>query len=327
MQSLALGAGAWLAISGEISMGAMIAANLLMARATSPIDQIVGGWNSFINVRQSFLRLDALLKADTVPMRQQHSSAYDRMAISLHKVVASAPGRSEPILKDISVEFPAGKIYAVVGNSGAGKSTLGKVITGIWPDIQGQVLLNGVDIRSLDREELGSHVGYLPQEVELFPSSAGENIARMDTPDSDKVIEAARLTGMHDLILRMPKGYDSPIGEGGGYLSGGQRQRLALARAIYGDPRLIVLDEPNANLDEVGEEALVHALNTMRERGATIFLITHRPNVVEIADCIVLMAEGRIAAYGDAASVRAEMAARLGHSTPVHYPAAAISQV
>ena len=326
MQSLALGAGAWLAIQGEISMGAMIAANLLMARATSPIDQIVGGWNSFINVRHSFLRLETLLKADTVPLRRERSPAYDRVAISLRKVVARAPGRKDPILKSVSVEFPAGLIYAVVGSSGAGKSTLGKVLTGIWPQTEGQVLVNGVDIRALDRDELGPHLGYLPQDVELFAGSAGENIARMQTPDSDKVIEAAQLAGTHDMILRMPKGYDSPIGEGGAALSGGQRQRLALARAIYGDPRLIVLDEPNANLDEAGEEALVRALQAMKARGATIFLITHRPGVVDIADRIVLMADGHIAAYGDAATVREEMAARLGFAMPAPSPAAAIPQ-
>ncbi|MFM8865362.1 MAG: type I secretion system permease/ATPase [Limnohabitans sp.] len=326
MQSLALGAGAWLAIRGEISMGAMIAANLLMARATSPIDQIVGGWNSFINVRQTFQRLEALLKSDTTPLRHERTPALDRVAISLRHVVARAPGRTAPILKGVSAEFPAGRIYAVLGSSGAGKSTLGKVLTGIWPDTEGQVLVNGVDIRSLDREELGPHIGYLPQDVELFAGSAGENIARMETPDSDRVIEAAQLTGTHDMILRMPRGYDSPIGEGGSALSGGQRQRLGLARAIYGDPRLIVLDEPNANLDEVGEEALVRALQTMRDRGATIFLITHRPGIVDIADSIVLMADGQITAYGDAASLRSEMAARLGHNAPVPSPAAAIPQ-
>jgi ATP-binding cassette subfamily C exporter for protease/lipase len=312
MQSLALGAGALLAIRGEISIGAMLAANLLTARATAPIDQIVGGWNSFITVRGSFLRLEALLKADNTTVQADRLPAYDRVAISLRQLVARAPGRKESILKGISAEFPAGLIYAVVGNSGAGKSTLGKVLTGIWPETEGQVLVNGVDIRGIDREELGCHVGYLPQDIELFTGSAGENIARMETPDSEKVIQAAQLAGTHDMILRMSKGYDSPIGEGGAALSGGQRQRLALARAIYGDPRLIVLDEPNANLDEAGEEALLGALQAMKARGATIFLITHRPGIVDIADRIVLMADGGIAAYGDPATVREEMADRLG---------------
>jgi ATP-binding cassette subfamily C exporter for protease/lipase len=309
MQSLALGAGALLAIEGELSFGAMIAASLLMGRATSPIDQIVGGWKSFSNVRKSFQRIEALLAADT-SSGTVDPGAVPGIAVSLRDVVATAPGRSEPILNGITADFPAGQVYAVLGNSGAGKSTLGKVLMGIWSHVQGDVMLNGEPIAGFDRDRLGPLLGYLPQDIELFGGTVAENIARMGEPDTEAVIDAANLTGTHDLILRMPKGYDSQIGEGGAYLSGGQRQRVALARAFYGSPRLIVLDEPNANLDDAGEDALCRAVLAMKERGATVFLITHRPGVVRVADQILVMSAGRIDLYGDRASVKAALKAR-----------------
>lgn len=319
-QSLALGAGALLAIDGQISFGAMIAASLLTGRATAPIDQIVGGWKGFSNARKSLQRVEALLAAADTGVPDAPLDA-PGAALRLRNVVATASGRAEPILKGIDADFEPGRIYAVLGNSGAGKSTLGKVLLGIWPQVQGDVLLNGQPVAQLDRALLGPRLGYLPQEIELFGGTVGENIARMaPEPDSAKVVEAARLTGTHDLILRLPRGYDTPIGEGGSQLSGGQRQRVALARALYGDPQLIVLDEPNANLDEVGEAALATALSTMRDRGATVFLITHRPGIVQVADQIIIMEQGRIATMGDRASVKAWMAARTQADAPIAPP-------
>lgn len=328
MQSLALGAGALLAVRGELSMGAMVAASLLMGRATSPIDQIVGGWRSFINVRKSFVRLEKLLDSD-VPEGREKPNMEGPATLTLRGVQATAPGRKAPILSDINAEFPAGFIYGILGNSGAGKSTLGKVLMGIWPHVEGEVLLNGQPLHSLDREALGSRVGYLPQEVELFAGTVAMNIARLGEPVSEKVVDAARMTGTHDLILRLPKGYDSPIGDGGSYLSGGQRQRVALARALYGTPGLVVLDEPNANLDDVGEDALCRALLEMKKRGSTVFLITHRPSVLRIVDKVVLMSGGRIDLYGDRDAVRAELEGRRAQrasdvpaAAPVARPAA-----
>jgi len=316
MQSLALGAGALLVIDGELSIGAMVAATLLMARATSPIDQIVGGWRGFLNVRKSLGRIETLLALDTEQGTDAPSQP-TQVAISLRNVVATAPGRSEPILKGLNADFPAGQIYAVLGNSGAGKSTLGKVLLGIWPQRSGDVLINGQPVESLDRDLLGPMIGYLPQEVELFGGTVAENIARMGEPQSASVIEAANLTGTHGLILQMRNGYDTPIGEAGGYLSGGQRQRIALARAVYQTPRLLVLDEPNANLDEAGEDALANALTEMKKRGSTIFLITHRPAVIRVADRIVVMSNGRIDMYGDRASVKQAMTERMQRTLPV----------
>ena len=229
--------------------------------------------------------------------------------IVLRDVAATAPGRSSPILKDISLSIPAGTVLVVLGASGSGKSTLARVLMGVWPEVSGQVLLDGVPVSGWDRVELGPHVGYLPQDIELFEGSLAENIARFGTIDSDQVIEAARCAGLHDMILRFPKGYDTPIGEAGGLLSGGQRQRIGLARAIYGSPSLIVLDEPNANLDEVGEAALVKTVQAMKSQGKTVILITHRPGILAVADRVLLLTEGRIHIEGPRDAVLATLQA------------------
>jgi len=309
MQSLALGAGALLAIAGEISFGAMIAASLLMGRATAPVDQIVGGWKAFSSVRKSLSRIEQLLSED-IGTADRIATPADSASVRLRDVVARAPGRETPILNGITADFAPGRIYAVLGNSGAGKSTLGKVLLGIWPHVEGEVLINGEPIAGLDRESLGPLVGYLPQDIELFGGTVAENIARMGEPEPEKVIDAAKLTGTHDLILRMPKGYDTQIGEGGSHLSGGQRQRVALARALYRSPRVVVLDEPNANLDEPGEAALRQALLAVKQRGSTVFLITHRPGIVSVADDIVILEQGRIDLMGDRDTVRKALLAR-----------------
>ena len=201
-------------------------------------------------------------------------------------------------MKGIDLSAVPGTVTVILGPSGSGKSTLARVIVGIWPDVQGNVLLDDMPIESWDRVELGPHIGYLPQDIELFEGSIAENIARFTKVDSDKVIAAAQTTGLHEAILRLPKGYDTPIGEAGGLLSGGQRQRVGLARAVYGDPTLIVLDEPNANLDDVGELALMQTVRELKAKGKTIVLITHRPGAVAVADQLVLMIDGRIRQCG-----------------------------
>jgi ATP-binding cassette subfamily C exporter for protease/lipase len=315
-QSLSLGAGALLVIDGQLSPGAMIAANVLMARALAPIDQLVGTWRGFVTSRAAFGRLEKLL-LDYPERDPALTRVAPTGAITLRHVVASAEGRPTPILKNISFAVPAGTVVAVLGPSGSGKSTLARVMVGIWPDAAGEVLLDDMPLEKWSRTELGPHLGYLPQDVELFEGSIAENIARLGEVDSAKVIAAARSAGMHEMILRFPKGYDTPIGEDGGLLSGGQRQRIGLARAIYGEPSLIVLDEPNANLDDAGETALLRTVLELKAKGKTVFLITHRPGAVAVADRLMILRDGEIFADGPKEAVLAA----LGQPAPPAAPA------
>jgi ATP-binding cassette subfamily C exporter for protease/lipase len=275
----------------------MIAANVLMTRALSPIDMIVSSWRGFIAAGAAFGRLEKLLIG--FPTRDAAlSRTAPRGQIDLRDVSASATGRSSPILSNINLSIAVGTVLVVLGPSGSGKSTLARVLMGIWPQVSGEVLLDGLPVGSWDRVELGPHLGYLPQDIELFEGTLAENIARFGELNSEQVIEAARSAGLHDVILRFPKGYDTPIGEAGALLSGGQRQRIGLARAIYGNPALIVLDEPNANLDEAGEAALVKTVQNVKAKGKTVVLITHRPGILAVADRLLLLRDGRIQAEG-----------------------------
>lgn len=307
-QSLSLGAGALLVIDGQLSPGGMIAANVLMTRALAPIDMMVGSWRQFIGMRAAFARLEQLLM--DFPLR---NPAYIGIpptgAISLHDVGATAAGRQAPILRNINLHVPAGTVTAILGPSGSGKSTLARVMVGIWPEVSGRVQLDEVPIQNWNRMELGPHVGYLPQDIELFEGSIAQNIARFGDVDSAKVIEATQSAGLHDMILRFPLGYDTPIGEAGNLLSGGQRQRIGLARAIYGNPRLIVLDEPNANLDDAGETALYNAVQELKAQGKTVFLITHRPGAVAVADRVLILLDGQVQMEGPRDSVLASLRA------------------
>ncbi len=306
-QSLALGAGALLVIDGQLSPGAMIAANVLMVRALAPIDQLVSTWRGFVTCKNSFARLETLL-ADYPERDPALTRVGPTGEITLRNVFASAAGRTAPILKNVSFAVPAGTVVAVLGPSGSGKSTLARVMVGIWPDVVGETLLDGLPIQSWNRIELGPHLGYLPQDVELFEGSIAENIARLGEVDSDKVIAAARCAGMHEMILRFPKGYDTSIGEAGNLLSGGQRQRIGLARAIYGEPSLIVLDEPNANLDDAGEAALLRTVRELKAKGKTVFLITHRSGAIAaVADRLMLLRDGEIVADGPKDAVLAAL--------------------
>ena len=308
-QSLALGAGALLVIDGQLSPGAMIAANVLMTRALAPIDLMVSSWRSFLGARSAFDRLEQLLA-----LHPERDPALTRVpprgSVCLRQVQASAPGRSRPILQDVSLQAEPGSVTVVLGPSGSGKSTLARVLVGIWPDVSGEVLLDERLLDGWSRTELGPHLGYLPQDIELFDGTIAENIARFAQVDSGQVIAAAQSAGLHEMILRLPKGYDTPIGEAGGMLSGGQRQRIALARAIYGEPALIVLDEPNANLDDVGEAALNQAVRELKAKGKTVFLITHRPGAVQLADQLLVLQEGRVVMQGPRAAVLAQLQAR-----------------
>ncbi|GAB4405039.1 MAG: alkaline protease secretion ATP-binding protein AprD [Rhodoferax sp.] len=319
-QSASLAAGAVLVIAGELSPGAMIAANVLMSRALAPIDLLVSTWRGAISAWAAFGRLEALLQAHP---RQSPRSVAQPVAghLSLRGVRATAPGRAAPILDDIHLDLHPGRVLVVMGPSGSGKSTLAKVLMGIWPDVQGEVLLDGVPLADYDRAQLGPQLGYLPQDVELFEGTIAENIARFATLDAARVIEAAQQTGLHTAILRFPKGYDTPIGEAGMLLSGGQRQRLGLARALYGQPKVVVLDEPNANLDDAGEAALAQAVSLLRAAQCTVVLITHRPGALALADELLVLSEGRVLRHGARDAVLKSLRAP-GPAAPTPGPAA-----
>ncbi|MHB1360258.1 MAG: type I secretion system permease/ATPase [Rhodocyclaceae bacterium] len=312
-QSLMLGAGAWLVIRGELSPGAMIAANVLMSRALAPVQLIVASWKGFITARLSYRRLVSLLAEYpertglTLPDAPQGQ-------VSLRNLQALVTGRAEPILKGINADFTAGEVLVILGPSGSGKSTLARCLMGVWPQTVGAVLLDGKALQEWDRHELGPHLGYLPQDVELLDGTIAENIARFGAIDAEKVIAAASGAGVHEMILRFPQGYDTPMGVAGGLLSGGQRQRIALARAMYGDPALIVLDEPNANLDDAGETALMQAVLKLKQQGKTVFVISHRGGIVNIADRLLVLVQGQIKLLGP----RAEVLAALQPPTPTH---------
>lgn len=295
-QSLMLALGALLAIDGQISAGAMIAANALMGNALRPISLVVQTWKQFVDTRQSYARLEKLLE-DHPAREATHVGDEVRGQLTLRQLQATAPGRELPILKGLDVEFRAGEVVAILGPSGAGKSTLARCLVGIWPDVSGQVLLDGHPLQEWSREALGPHIGYLPQDIELFDGTIAENIARFQPNRSEQVIEAAKRTGIHEMILRLPKGYDTPMGEAGGMLSGGQRQRIGLARAILGDPELVVLDEPNANLDDAGEQALVRTVRELKNRGRTVFMIVHQQHLLAAADRALFLENGQVTRF------------------------------
>jgi ATP-binding cassette subfamily C exporter for protease/lipase len=292
-QSLMLAMGALLAIGGHISAGAMIASNALMGNALRPVGVLTQAWRQFLDMRTSYARLEQLLE-DHPERADRHIGDEVAGQVSLRGLVARAPAREQPILGDLTADFQAGEVIAIVGPSGAGKSTLARCIVGIWPHTEGQVLLDGHPIEEWSREHLGPHLGYLPQDIELFDGTIAENIARFADTPAEQVIEAAQRTGIHEMILRMPKGYDTPMGEAGGMLSGGQRQRIGLARAILGDPSLVVLDEPNANLDDAGEAALVRTVRELKSRGKTVFMIVHQQHLLAAADRVLILEKGQI---------------------------------
>jgi ATP-binding cassette subfamily C exporter for protease/lipase len=263
-------------------------------------------WRTFVVTRSAFERLEQLLAQ--YPERDPNlTRVAPKGELTLRGVVASAPGRTTPILKGLDFSVAPGTVTAILGPSGSGKSTLARVMVGIWPDVAGEVLLDGLPIASWDRVELGPHLGYLPQDIELFEGTIGENISRFGEMNSAKVIEAARCAGLHEMILRFPKGYDTPIGEAGNLLSGGQRQRIGLARAVYGEPALLVLDEPNANLDDAGEAALLKTVQLLKAKGKTVFLITHRAGAVAVADRVIVLQDGQIRADGPRDAVIASL--------------------
>lgn len=306
VQSLILGLGAYLAVKQEITPGLMIAGSILLGRALAPIDLMIGSWKGFISARSQYSRLNEILDLQQAEP-QRMSLPPPEGHVLVENLIVSAPGSKTPILKNIGFAVPAGSVVGIIGPSASGKSTLARALLGVWAPQHGVVRLDGADINNWDKQELGPYVGYLPQDIELFEGSISENIARFGEIDSEKVIAAAKTAGVHEMILQLPNGYDTVIGSDGVNLSGGQRQRVGLARAIYGTPRLIILDEPNSNLDEVGERALAQAIQQIKATGATIFIITHRTSILAQLDRLLVMSAGTIAMYGPRELVMAEL--------------------
>ena len=308
MQSLLLGLGALLALRQEISPGMMIAGSLLLGRALAPIDMLVGTWKGFTLARGQYDRLGQLLNqipkdADTMSLPAPTGK------LSAEQVMVVPPGSKNIVVRGVNMELNAGEALGIVGPSASGKSCLARALLGIWPTYSGKVRLDGAGIFAWDRTELGPYIGYLPQDIELFDGSISENICRFGDVDPDKVVEAARTAGVHDLILHLPQGYDTVIGGSGGILSGGQRQRIGLARAIYGSPKYLVLDEPNSNLDDQGERELVEAIRRIKSEGATVIIITHRTMVLQCVDKILVMRDGAASHFGPRDQVLAALAA------------------
>jgi PrtD family type I secretion system ABC transporter len=297
--------GALLVLDGQLTPGGMIASSILLSRALAPIEQMLGGWRSLVAARESWQRLQALL-AQAPPGLTALPLPAPEGRLTLEQAACTVDGRA--ILKPTTLAIEAGECLGVVGSSGAGKSTLCRLMLGVLPATAGCVRLDGVDIATQSRATFGPHVGYLPQSAGLFAGTVAENIARMAiAPDAEAVVEAARTAGVHELILRLPKGYDTVLGEDGTPLSAGQRQRLGLARAVHGHPRLVVLDEPNAHLDAAGEQALASALVQLRERRTTVVLVTHRLNILRHADRILVLEHGAIERLGPRDAVLSEV--------------------
>lgn len=296
-QSLILGLAAWFAIDGFIAPGALVGAMVLMGRTLAPVEQIISVWRQWIAARASYHRLHDLLAnypatPEGMPLPKPLGD------VLVENVTVVPPGSEKPVLNGLLFKINAGDIVGVVGPSAAGKSSLARALLGVWKPSVGSVRLGGVDVASWNKRELGPYLGYLPQDIELFEGTVAENIARFNELDSEQIVAAATAAGVHEMILRLPHGYDSSIGADGVSLSGGQRQRIALARALYGDPVLLVFDEPNSNLDEAGEVALIKLLRNLKSRGRTVVLITHKLSLLSSVDKLLALNEGALVAYG-----------------------------
>ncbi len=322
-----MGLACWLSLTNQLSGGGgmFIVAWILGGKVLAPLVQVISLWKYTVTARDAYQRLDKLLQA--IPARETGMALPPpEGALSVEGVVAGAPGTQAAIIRGASFALPAGEALAIIGPSAAGKSTLARLLVGIWPAFSGKIRLDGVDVFSWNKIELGPHIGYLPQGIELFDGTLAENIARFGEIDAAKVEAAARSVGLHETIMALPEGYDSRIGEDGCFLSGGQRQRVGLARAIYGEPRFIVLDEPNSSLDEAGEQALVETLRMLKAGGATLVVITHRTSVLAVADRLLLLRDGQVQAYGPRDEVLANIAranqAAVAAAAPAPLPAA-----
>lgn len=297
LSSLLLGMGCWLTLKGEIQGSGMIVASILGGRVLAPLVQLIGSWRQVEGVLESYQRLESLLRE--LPMQQKGMPLPPpKGLLTVENLFAGAPRSPVQIIRGISFRVAQGGSLAIVGPSASGKTTLARLLVGVWPALQGKVRLDGNDVYQWHKDELGQYVGYLPQDVELFEGTLAENIARFGKPDPEKVKAACELVGLDGLISQFPKGYDTEIGDDGSFLSGGERQRVALARAVYGMPKFVVLDEPNASLDEAGDAALLKTITTLRANGSTVIVITHRLNILTAIEHMMVLVDGQIQRFG-----------------------------
>jgi PrtD family type I secretion system ABC transporter len=306
VQTLILATGAWLVIHQEASAGAMFASSFLLGRALAPVENAIGTWKTWVSARLAYRRLNELLRA-APPREEGMEMPRPQGELVVERVTYVPPGAEAPALRGVSLGLTPGQVVGIIGPSAAGKSTLARLIAGSWVPTAGNVRLDGADIQVWLDSGGAKHIGYLPQDIELFAGSVKDNIARLGEAEPAQVIEAATLVGLHETIMRLPRGYDSEIGEGGLKLSGGQRQRLGLARALFGRPRLVILDEPNASLDHEGEEALVRAIGHLKAQGTTVVVIAHRPSILGQADKLLVLRQGMVDAFGDRNEVIAKL--------------------
>ena len=321
LQVAILGAGAALAIQQIITPGTMIAASIIMGRALAPVEQAIGNWRAFVGARGAYGRLKKLLQ--DVPAEPPRMALPEpRGHLSVERVVGVPPGAAKPALKDITFRVAPGEALGVIGPSASGKSTLARLLVGVWRPFAGAVRLDGAEVHVWPREDLGRYIGYLPQDVELFDGTVRDNIARFaEDPDAEQIVLAARRAGVHEMILGFPDGYDTQIGVGGSVLSGGQRQRIGLARALYGNPALIVLDEPNSNLDAAGDRALTEAILALKRDGKTVVVMAHRPSTIAAVDNLLMLAGGAMQAFGPKNEVLAKV------TRPVASPASNVAPI
>jgi PrtD family type I secretion system ABC transporter len=310
LQSGILALGAWLAIEQQITAGTMIAASIIMGRALAPVEQVVAHWQAFLSFQGAMKRLSKVLQETPVTTKRMPLPPPNGR-LEVDNLICLVPGADKPIVAGISFDLPPGSGLGIIGPTGAGKSTLARALVGVWPHTRGSVRLDGATIDQWDRAQLGKYMGYLPQDVELFEGTISENIARFEPDaDPDEIVKAARQADVHELILKFPDGYNTTIGESGARLSAGQRQRIGLARALYRDPSVIVLDEPNANLDAEGEAALIKAILATRQRGGTVVVVAHRPSAIAALDTLMMIRDGRSVAYGPRDEVLNKVLAR-----------------
>jgi PrtD family type I secretion system ABC transporter len=321
IQSVMLGAGAYLVLQNQgFTSGMMIMGTLILGKALAPIEHVIASYKGLIEVRGAYARLDEFIKAQALELVQMPLPAPSGQ-ISFEHVTFGIRTTNKVIIKDISFALAAGESLGLIGPSAAGKSSLARLMTGVWKPLTGKVRLDGAELDSWPGEDLGRYIGYLPQDVELFVGSIADNIARLSEVETDKVIVAAKLAGIHDMILRMPNGYDTQIGEGGTVLSGGQRQRVGLARALFGSPRLVVLDEPNASLDADGEQALLQALLHLKQLQATVVVITHKTSLLAAVDKLLVVQDGTLVAFGPRDAVMAQLMKQQQGPPPGQQPA------
>jgi PrtD family type I secretion system ABC transporter len=298
IQIMMLCAGAWLILEQNTSPGVMIAATFIASRALVPVEMLLSSWTQFAEARSAYRRLDDFLVKVRKPPEEIMSLEPPKGTVSVERLVFVVPGRPEPVIRGMSFSVQPGESVGIIGPSGSGKSTLARLLVGLWTPTAGTVRFDGAELDQWTRDDLGRHIAYLPQTIELFAGTIAENIARMGKVDAKEVVKAAEQAGVHDLVVRMPRGYMTKVSDGNSGLSGGQKQRIALARALFGDPRIVVLDEPNSNLDADGEAMLQNVLADLKARGVTTFIVAHRPSVLATVDRIMVLRDGMIERFG-----------------------------